>query len=209
MRSFNNVDGIKEEIRELICTSAIDNKISVKRICTLPAKEMLCVKTFKKHFPTASITGLEREKKDFKNICENAVPGLVMENMTIGQFADKSQLTTHYDIVFLDYFGPLNNARLSEVTKFINNKNILHYKKDSIIALTFMKHSRQGRGEVFDLIEESFGLFSGLENSNTVENITGVVMSRLQSSSITYINSFEYTNNGGVPMYFILLKLVG
>ena len=208
MPSFNTTTGPKQAIRNMICQAAKKENINPKRIFTLPAKDMLCVKTFQKNFPKANITGVEYDKQVFDIIANKAPLGLTIENMSIGQFAKKENPGQHFDIAFLDYFSWLNRTTKQEVLDFVSNQNIVHPGKTTLLALTFQKANRQGTEHTQELIKEVKARYSR-DWENNKDNICLVIQDALRNYQPKVIAKQEYTNEGGVPMYFFLLKIVG
>jgi len=70
-----------------------------------------------------------------------------------------------------------------------------------------MKANRQGVDYTEELIRRAVGY--GRAADNNVSNVKLVIQNALAAFEPKVLAAEEYINNGGVPMYFFLLKIVG
>lgn len=150
-KSYEIRKGPKQLCRDLICKHAKDKSITPKKIITLPGENLLCVKTFKKQFPKASILGIERDERAFKIICSK---GVNCVNSDISTYVNSNTLpTAHADIVFLDYYSPLSQSVASDIKTLLNNDNLIHRGKDLILGVTLSKVPRGVKKYATDFVE--------------------------------------------------------
>jgi hypothetical protein len=210
MKSFEIDKGPKQQVRNLICSHAENEIGNVKRIFTLPSKEALCYHTFKLKFPQSAVSCIEREASIVRILHDKDID---CEQTTILDFAvSKTRLERHFDVVFLDYYSYLTGDILNEIRAFINNDNIIHPTKPTILAITLMKAMRSDKSETLDLLSKYRwqGYRSGTNNdvNQVAEGLLGFIEVEFDFTNVKLLESFQYQATGNsAPMYFILLKI--
>ena len=208
-KAYETDKGPKQECRDLIVQHA--KSLEPKTIFTLPAKQGLCVKTFRKHFKS-TIIGVERDEKDFKIIQDTL--NIQCYHSDVRQYVHAQTLkTNHHDVVFLDYFSFLNMNVIGDIKAFINNDNILHPDKPFIFAITLAKSMR---GQTEDMLSfMSRVVVDGNQRGadNTLEEVNEALVSVLLESNenlgLECLVKKEYkAQKNSVPMYFLVFKLV-
>jgi hypothetical protein len=202
-KSFETPSPIKDQIRQLIPAFAQANNIDPEVIFTLSGKEMLDVPVFKHVFPRANIRIVERTKGDFEEIVKKSQGQHTVLKGTISEYANFPMMSPHHGIIFLDYFGPLVPEKMKEIRNFITNKNLVHDKKPTLLALTFQK-DRYGSGkETIKLVSE---VWEPEEVENSAEGAAAAVWLELcrHKKKVKLEYYTEYRNPGGCQMYFII-----
>lgn len=203
MKSFESTSPIKDQIRSSIVNTAVLHEISPGVIFTLTGKEMLDIPIFKSTFPEAQIITIERDKKAYEAIIQKSKGRVLPYNCTVSKYANEDKPGPHHGIVYLDYFDCLTKDTLSEIKRFVTNKNLLH-DKPFVLALTFMKAQRSGKREVQEMCGN---IWEPEEVSNSVESVASIVWMELSKlkPSVQLEDYMEYRNGKkGVSMYFIL-----
>lgn len=203
-KSFETKKGPKQLCRNKLC----DSVKSPSTIITLPSKEMLCVKTFKKRFPKATIIGIESDKAIFNTIIEK---GQQCYHTDIrGYLEHQVKPTNHVDLFFFDYYSFLNDNVIKDLQLFIDNDNIFHENKTSILGVTLLKAIRSGEGE--EILNRHKGI-KKVTRSNDLTSVVRTIVLDLaiklpRVSSIDSMYELEYKNPEGTTMYFFILKVV-
>lgn len=178
MKSFAKASGPKQKCREILCKEAKKQLgEEPKAILTLPYKEILCVNTFRKHFPNVNIIGIEREKDIYHEINDK---GVYCYNCDVREFAYKSTLLApHFDIMFLDYYSYLNENVLKDLVSILKNRNIIHKNKSVILGLTLSKGMRDG-GEAKEILRDFVWEGHKKGVANNLDEIGSAVLTYLE-----------------------------
>ena len=213
MKSFETDQGSKQKVRDSLVAQAKEHLPHVHKILTLPGREALCVKTFRKHFPAATLRGVERNKEDWKKITSQGIDCI---HGTVQDYS--SQVTTptlHHDVVFLDYFSFLNEDVLSGIESIVWNPYILHKNKQCILGITLMKAIRQEKDEMLELIRNNIHLEVKEEPVNNLDMVGRALLSKIMTknrktlTSVELLDSLEYSaGEGSSTMYFFCFKVL-
>jgi len=209
MRSFEQEGSKKEVIRDTIVSATKDYIPSPNLIFTLPGKEMIDVELFSAHFPKAIIVGVERNEDDFETILSNPRPNFLPQLTTVKDYSETKVKTTHHDVVFLDYLGPLTQDRREEIKAFVHNPNILHPGRETIVAITLAKANRSGGTE--ETASFLYDILGSEEEVNNINNIRAIIRNDIGSrtSRVELLEAFQYVNSAGAaPMYFLLYRVI-
>jgi hypothetical protein len=213
-KAYETETGEKQKTRELICQYAMSELNKVGHAFTLPSRQALCIKTFKRYFPKIQVTGVELDKAICKVVQDK---GYICENSTVRQFAqEKLRPTKHFDIVFLDYFSYLSSNIFKDIDEFINNDNIMHKGKSTIFAITLSENQRcneNKRNETLALLanykweSNRYGVSADLKD--VTNGIVGFISdnSKVKECIELHCNDYKATDKSKM-MYFILLKIV-
>jgi len=208
-KAFETNQGPKQECRDLIVKHS--KQLNPKTIFTLPAKQGLCVKTFKKHLKPSTIIGVERDEKDFKIIQDTL--NMQCYKSDIRQYVYSQTLkTNHHDVVFLDYFSFLNMNVIGDINAFINNDNILHPKKQFILAITLAKSMRGQTEDMLNYMSKVIVDGNQRNADNSLEDVEEALLSVLIDShsnlGIECLVKKEYkAQQQSMPMYFLMFLL--
>jgi hypothetical protein len=208
LRSFETEIGKKQACRDALCLIARSYLGDPKKILTLPGRELLCVKTFKKHFPSSNILGIERNTDDFEIICSK---GVNCTNATVREYVSNQTLPTqHLDLVFLDYFSYLSPEIITDITSLLKNRNLLHKGKPFVLGLTLMKAMRGSKDETLDFMRDYIDNGSRIEITNTLSFVESALTAFLScefpsAKEITLEHSSEYMTE--CSMYFLCFKV--
>lgn len=212
-KSFETSKGPKQAIRDRLCDITQCVVGTPKSIFTLPGREGLCVKTFRKRFgQRVSISGVEREPSDWDLIYNK---GINVELSDISNYAKtRVNKCPHFDLVFLDYFGALDQSKLNDIKTFLNNPNIIHKGKSTILGITLSKHvshGRKDRSEARSNLIKSHTYYG--ETANTLDSV-GQVLSNFiacelpNMETVRMLEAIEYrAEEGSSTMYFYCLEL--
>jgi hypothetical protein len=210
-KSFEIKKGPKQSCRELLCHHASNLPTTPKRIFTLPGKEILCVKTFKKHFPKAQITGIERDPAIFEIICDKGVSCL---NANIRQYVYSNNIpTNHFDVVFLDYYSYLNEDVIQDIKAFLANRNIIHKGKPFVLGITLLKAIRGQVEEANQFMRNNIYNGHKQEVANTVQYVGDSLKNFISSEflglkSIKLVEAHDYKAiKTSSPMYFFCFTI--
>lgn len=213
-KAFETIYGDKQRCRELICELA-DQEIGysqVKKIFTLPSKEALCYEVFKRHYKRPRIVCIERDPE----ICEYLwdEKNIDCTNTTVRDYSqEKVSPEQHHDIIFLDYYSFLSKDILEDIKCFLENDNILHKNKKSIIAITLMKGMRVNKNNTISVMREFIYQGERKEITNNVENVTNAIKNYISCLSIDckevkLLESLEYkAGENSSPMYFLVFSV--
>lgn len=212
MRSFETKIGPKQLCRDMLVLQAKNHIPQVNKILTLPGKEALCVKTFKKSFKKVNIVGIERDEEIFNYITDKH--GINCLNCDVREYVESCSIKSqHHDIVFLDYYSYLNDNIIKDLKVFISNDNICHKDKPFILGITLMKAMRGNKNATLDFIKNNLYNIERKEIINSLENVKKSLISFISNTrpdlySIEMLWELEYQANiGSTPMYFLLLKI--
>jgi len=200
-RSFEKNSEVKQDVRQFIIDNAPDNP---ELILTLPGPKKLDAILFHKKFPKTPIIGLENDKNSFKKLLKNPYP-VTPYLMSISQYALSLHPTLHHSMIFLDYLGWFDEEKLNDITRLAFNQNLVH-DKPTVLGLTFMKANRKGSEGAIESVK---GVWKDKETEYSLDCIEAKLSTELSSvkRSLELIECREYTNPGGVGMYFILYRM--
>jgi len=138
----------KQGCRDDIVTAATECLDRVHKIFTLPWKEVQCGKTFRKAWPNAAIVGVERELPIWRDIDYSC--GIDVWQCSLGEYVRfPHPLQTHYDICNFDFVGPASRQNTDDVVRFLQNDNLVHPGKRSLLAFTFSSKNRIDTAEEY------------------------------------------------------------
>ena len=207
-RSFEVETGPKQECREILCELTKNYIGTPKKIFTLPGREILCVKTFRRDFPNANIVAVERIAEDFEAICEKGVNCVLGD---VRSFVEsQTLLTQHIDIAFLDYFSYLNKEIIADLATFLKNRNIVHRGKPLVFGLTLMKAMRGSKEETLEFMKDYIDHGHRAAVTNTLESVESSLMAFLSdtfpsAAEIVAEHSKEYVTE--CSMYFFCFRI--
>lgn len=210
-KAFETENGNKQRCRDLLCLHA-KTLPSVKKIITLPSRECLCIKTFKKSFPKANVIAIERDPEIFQEISDK---GFNCVNSSVREYIHHQTLmTSHADIVFLDYYSYLHEDIMQDIRALLTNNNLVHKGKPSIIGLTLMKSMRGKHVQGLDFMRDNIYDGHRKEIENNIKNVQDAITNFitceiLDLEEFKFLEAFEYkADNNSTVMYFFIMKVI-
>jgi len=206
-KSFETQKGPKQHVRDLL----VKHTQNPQTILTLPGRKMLCVDTFKKSWPKATVLGIERLKEDWEEISQK----MLCYNCDIRSYIELQKIkVNHLDLIFLDYFSFLNSSVEDDIKALLRNENLLHPNKSSILGITLMKSMRGESEETLNKMKTT--IFDGKHKNreNSLEEVGQYLTHFMIDSTIDFPISFELLENieykadkNSSSMYFFCFKI--